>query len=335
MHAVQYAFNARSYCVSRCSGFRLRGMTMKRYKSLLAVVALDERDTTTLRHAAFVAMAAQSDVVYLAHIAPSFDLPPKGSPLTPDFSSPIDEEILRNLAIMVDQQRGLFPSQMRLESVVREGSVPLELLRLGAQKSADLICFSRRLDETADPLSAAYVKIVRKAPCSVLVVPANAEPRYERILVAVDFSDPQSTETLDAAFAFASCCPGSAVTILHVYSVPAWYYKSGPFERRASGMKGLAEWEWGKMELGINFRDVPWKVHFILDDNVPQAISTFANEREAQLLVMGSHGRTRPAAMLLGHVTEAVCAQSKRSFFCVKRKGEVKTLLRAFLEILP
>ena len=48
---------------------------MKRYQTILVGAALDDRDAATWLHAARFAMAAGSKAVYVAYVAPSFDLP--------------------------------------------------------------------------------------------------------------------------------------------------------------------------------------------------------------------------------------------------------------------
>jgi nucleotide-binding universal stress UspA family protein len=98
-------------------------------------------------------------------------------------------------------------------------------------------------------------------------------------------------------------------------------------------MKSLAERQWAELVPAIDFRGVPWSVRFDLGDRVPKTILTVADEVDAQLIVMGSHGRTRPSALLLGHAADSVCSRTMRPFLCVKRKGEVVHLLHALLEL--
>jgi len=305
---------------------------MKRYQTIVAAMALDDRDATTLRHAVHFSKAARSKVVYVAHVAPTFDLPSGGIQL-PEVLVPTDEEIEQRLQQTCKENQIEFPPYTQIEYVARQGSLVPELVRLAVQKSADLVCFGRRPYEEHDPLSDSAVKVLRMASCSSFLIPAGAEPRYDRILVPVDFSE-HSHEALEVAVAVATSNPGAAITILHVYSVPIGYYKTGrTYEEFANIMKNLAERQWDEFLLMVNFRNVPWNIRFELSDKVPKVILAVADEIDAQLIVMASHGRTRPAAMLLGHVADSVAWKANRPLLCVKKKGEVVNFLHALLQL--
>jgi nucleotide-binding universal stress UspA family protein len=305
---------------------------VKRYQTIVVAAALDDRDATTLRHAARFAQAAASKAVYAAHIIPSFDLPAEVAEKQPELVLPVDEMIEGRLRATVEGQRSLFPAGTNVQCVARQGSLVPELIRLAAQKSADLFCLGCRPPQDNDLLSESAMRLVRKVPCSVFVVPPGVEPHYERILVPVDFSD-HSREALEVACAIAQSMPGASVTVQHTYEVPLGWHKSGhSYDEFAAIMKGHAERHWNMLLPKVNFRGVPWSVRFDLGDKVPQTILQVADEIDSNLVVMGSHGRTRPAAFLLGHVADKVCATTARPVLCVKRKGEVVNFLHAMLQ---
>jgi len=305
---------------------------MKRYQTIVVAAALDDRDATTLRHAARFAHAAESKAIYAAHIVPSFDLSEEVSEKQPELVVPVDEMIEEKLRATIEGYPDLFPAATSVHCVARQGSLVPELVRLAAQKSADIFCLGRRPPQDQDLLSESAMRLVRKLPCSVFVVPPGAQPHYERILVPVDFSD-HSREALDVACAIAQSVPGASVTVQHTYEVPLGWHKSPhSYEEFAAIMKGHAERHWKELLPKVNFRGVPWSVRFDLGEKVPKTILAVADEIDANLVVMGSHGRTRPATFLLGHVADKVCARTARPVLCVKRKGEVVNLLHAILQ---
>ena len=305
---------------------------MKQYRTILVAVSFDERDATTLRHAARFAVAAESETVYLAHIAASFDLPEEVSQKYPELVRPVDEEVSDRLQAIADEQRTAFPERTRLACVAREGHPSGTLIRLAAQKSADLVCVGAH-DEIAHPIHVAASAIVRKAPCSVLIVPASYEPVYERILVPLDFSEP-SRAALEQAIALASTDGGATLEILHVYDVPIGASKTGqPYQQVAAIMRDVAEGQWSEFSQSVDFRKVPWDMRYELSSNASGAIDAVADEIDARLIVLASHGRTRPAGFLLGHVADSVCSRVSRPVLCVKKKGEVVNLLRALRQL--
>lgn len=306
---------------------------MRRYQTIVVAAALDERDATTLRHASHFAQAAKSKAVYLVHVAPSFDLPEVMVKEQVGQAVLIDQDIEQRLKVQVEGPPGLFPPATQVHCVVLQGSLVSELVRLAAQKSADLFCLGRRSPQEHELLSDSAMRLLRKAPCSVFVVPPGVEPRYERILVPVDFSD-HSREALDVAFVIAQSMPGASVTVQHTYEVPLGWHKSGhTYEEFSAIMKGHAERHWNELFTTFNTRSVSWKMRFDLGDKVPKTILDVAEEIDANLIVMGSHGRTRPAEFLLGHVADTICARTRRPVLCVKRKGEVVNLLHAVLQL--
>jgi nucleotide-binding universal stress UspA family protein len=54
-----------------------------------------------------------------------------------------------------------------------------------------------------------------------------------------------------------------------------------------------------------------------------KGIVKLADEHDASLIVLGSHGRTGLASVLIGSVAEAVAAHSRRSVLIVHRPGSV------------
>ena len=271
--------------------------------------------------------------MYLVHVAPTFDLPPDISERSNEIVLPNAKDIEHQLRQTCTAQQIQFPIDTRIECVMQHGSLVTELVRLAAQKGADLICIGRRPKEEHDLLTDSAMNVLRKAVCSTFLVPAGVQPRYDSILIPIDFSE-HSREALDVAVALATSSPGATITILHVYEVPTGYYKTGrKYEEFAYIMKKHAEQQWDEFSSGIDFHGVPWTIRFELNENVSKLILAVADEINTQLIVMGSHGRTHLAGFLLGHVADSVGSKTSHPFLCVKRKGEVVNFLHALLQL--
>lgn len=305
---------------------------MNRFQNLLLATALDDRDASTFRHAARLAHIANPHTVYVAHVTPSFELPPDVIDQDPQTVIPVDEDVQRNLETMLAGHKALFPGGTTFHAVAREGSLVPELVRLTSQKSVDLFCLGRRPQEDQHQLSDSAMRLARKVPCSVLIVPPGFEPEYRRILVPMDFSE-HSVEALKVACAIARATPGSTVTVLHGYEVPLGWHKSRyTYEEFAGIIKRHAESTWNQLLPTIDTSGVALTARFELSKHIPGTIQNIANELDASLIVLGAHGRTQPAAFLLGHVADLVCERTTRPVLCVKPKGEVVNLLHALLQ---
>lgn len=307
---------------------------MKRYQTIIMAMALDDRDTTTLKHTAHLVLAAGSQTVYVVHVVPTFVLPPDISEQSHDIVLPNANDIEHQLRQAIAEQQIQFSPGTQIECIIQHGSLVSELVRLAAQKDADLICIGCRPKEEHDLLTDSAMNVLRKAVCSTFLVPAGVQLRYDRILVPVDFSE-HSREALEVAVAVATSSPGRTITILHVYEVPTGYYKTGrKYEEFAYIMKKHAEQQWDEFSSGIDLHGVPWTHRFELSENVSKMILAVVDEIDAHLIVMGSHGRTPLAGFLLGHVTDSVGSKTNRPFLCVKRKGEMVNFLRGLLQLL-
>jgi len=306
---------------------------MKPYHTLLVGAALNDRDSATLAHAAWFARAMGSRLVYFAHVVPTFDMPDGMAEKDHDAFKPRDEEIEAKLNDLLGRTPNLFATGTTVRPTVRQGSLVPELLRLASQKSADLLVLGRPSSDGSHPLSQAAHQLVRQSPCSVFTVPSNSELVCRRILVPVDFSD-RSHESINTACTLARAVPNTSVVVQNTYEVPmGWHKTVHSYEDFAALMKQNAERHWKKFTSTADFTGVNVEARFDLGDDVPGTILRVAEEIDASLVVMGSHGRTLPAEFLLGHVADKVCARTSRPVLCVKRKGEVVNLLHALLQI--
>ena len=127
--------------------------------------------------------------------------------------------------------------------------------------------------------------------------------KTKRIVCPVDFSD-----TSQAALQHASSLAreaGAKLYILHVEQIPQMYPEGHVgYEPELDEYKRLLH------EAAPGRDDVQFEHHY-LRGNVADEIIRFAHCREADLIVMGTHGRTGFARFLMGSVAEAVLRRAK------------------------
>src|SRR5262245_9887642 len=113
----------------------------------------------------------------------------------------------------------------------------------------------------------------------------------ERILVPVDFSDP-STAALEAAIEIGRRFPGAALTGLHVYGIPVYSYVEGTVLPPRVLSEIAAAAQDAVVKLCERYRDRGVPLRPVSELGTPGDIVKRAQDQNADLIVMGTHGRT-------------------------------------------
>lgn len=191
--------------------------------------------------------------------------------------------------------------------VIRFGDDPYrEIVAEAADSNADVIVLGRRGRRGLARLMLgdATGKVIGNAPCSVLVVPKAAEMWKQRLLIAIDGSRSSDAAAISAA-RIAKCC-GAPITVLSVM-VP-----SHPSERQAEAQKIVDRVVTFYREEGLEADGI------VRQGETHEAIAAAAGEIGADLIVMGSHGRTGLGRLLLGSNSERVIGQATCPVLVVK-----------------
>ncbi len=300
---------------------------MYRYRNVLVGLSLTDRDKNVLRYAGLVCRMAGSERVKFAHL---FRAPMTHGEYFPDAMPDLPVsvgEMEQDLRSSVHRWfRG--PRGIDVTCTVEDGNPLYELLNKARSQDIDLLVVGqdRRGSSMAE-------KLARKAPCSVLIVPPDTEPAIGRILAPVDFSD-RSADALDVAVAFADAAGGAAIRCLNVYGAPSGYYKSGKtLEEISELLRQGAEARFKTFAAGIDFRGLTPTFESVMADDISGAIVEDAGRTNADLIAVGTRGRSDSAAVLLGSVAEEVIRSAQAPVVAVKRKGATLRLLEALLEV--
>jgi nucleotide-binding universal stress UspA family protein len=151
-------------------------------------------------------------------------------------------------------------------------------------------------------------RVIGHAPCNVLVVPRAAQLGFTNIVVATDGSK-YSVAAASEAIGLAKR-NGSALTVLSV--VPSDIDTPVDIGFTVNQQELIAEKEMQEAEK--NARSVKEAAQnegvavkaFIMSGKPADAIIEIAKERRADLIVLGSHGRTGLERLLMGSVAERV-----------------------------
>jgi nucleotide-binding universal stress UspA family protein len=132
-----------------------------------------------------------------------------------------------------------------------------------------------------------------------------------RILCPIDFS-----ETSKPAFEYAVALAaqlGAELELLHVYQLPAYALPEGGLEILA-GLEAELENRLQQQldEFAKHSTEPSVKITTVLGTGVPYVeIIRAAKQRKADLIVIGTHGRTGLAHLLIGSVAERVVRTSE------------------------
>lgn len=277
-----------------------------------------------LDYARFLAEAgsARLEVVYVQEFPPGMD---------PDYA--VNVLYLERLRKEIDQQ---------LDDLVREATggeqgrvvTARQLVGIASQKivdaaresEADLVVVGTHGRSGLEHilLGSTAERVIRTAPCPVLAVrvprqqadlPA-ASIAIRSILAPVDFSD-CSLEALEYAAALAQPFKAS-VTILHVLE-PVSFGLDFTLRHAEAHHQARAAWEARLADLTAALRDAGIQAGSALRGALPaESILDCAKEINADVIVMGTHGRRGLSNLVSGSVAEAVLRKAECPVLAVK-----------------
>lgn len=144
----------------------------------------------------------------------------------------------------------------------------------------------------------------------------------KRIIVAADFSK-TSDHAIQYALGFAKQF-GAKVDVVHVYQVPVYAMPEGGIVPSPETVGNLMDQAQGALnELMEKYKTSGVSLEGHLREGLPfDAINQMAEEMKADLIVMGTHGRTGINRVLLGSVAERVVRTSTVPVLIVPRDEE-------------
>jgi SulP family sulfate permease len=207
---------------------------------------------------------------------------------------------------------------------VVEGSRIDRLLEVALREQNDLVLIGHRPDRTGRRSMAR--RLAMKAPCSLWMAPAGSPRSITRVLAAVDFSW-HSALALSVGAAVAGSAGLESCLALNVHFnelTIGWGDRNEEIRRiKRVELQQLLE----PLDLG----GVAVESRFVESFRVATAIGNTAGQEKADLLVMGTRGRSPSAAVLLGSETEQVILETRIPVLIVKAPGERDNLLQVLL----
>lgn len=260
---------------------------------------------TALRSAAVLARRCSADLRLVYVIEPQHTYERISHPLTSPYTL---EEIAQKSGAKL-QALAASPelAHLQVEYEVRTGKPFVELIIARAWQ-ADLIV-GGPASQGAHFLGSTSERVVRKAMVPVIVAKKALSGNAKTLLVPTDFSD-CARQAAQEALVLAESFHGRII-FLHVVDVYPLYTMGCADEFGVSvplppPSPDVIEREWQGFLSHLPIEKVEWE-KYTEEGESATAILQKAEEKQADLIVMGTHGRTGLEYMLLGSVAEKVC----------------------------
>jgi len=211
------------------------------------------------------------------------------------------EEALAEAKRMADE------AKVTLRTVCDEGETHERIVDLADVENFDLIIMGRRGRKRIEKalVGSVTARVIGYSHRDVLVVPKDKNIGWNRILLATDgskFSNVATERAIDFAKSY-----GGILIIVSVVDVPAEYYGEAPeaWDNLVTKARGYVE----KARQQAEASGVKAEA-YVKEAETYQAIIGLAEEKKADTVIMGSHGRTGLKRLLMGSVTEKVIGHS-------------------------
>jgi len=304
---------------------------MKHFYKAMIGLDLTEMDDVLIKKTIVYLEFLGIEKCYFVHVAKSLTVPDEVLKKHPELSTAGDESIESVIQDKLKQYH--FPESMEIEVFAEEGPHPLEtLIRWAKIKDVDLMIMGRKEELPGTGSLAKNVAI--KAPCSVLLLQERRPPGLpKKIMIPSDFSD-----HTDLIYEFGERISeelNAELIPVHLYEVPHGYSKTGKtYEEFAEIMKENAKQDFRNFIQKFNHKELDCQ--FVLNDGQGQgkALLDEAQQLGADMILIGSRGKTKSAAILLGSVAEKlVIVNNILPMLIFKKKGETMGFFAALFKI--
>ena len=266
-----------------------------------------------------LALAERSHAaLYLLHVVEPYPIYIKMRFPSVPAEALLEEVVLKTRAQLKDLAESVQLPNVQVETDVHIGKPFVELISTCRNWQGDLIVVGATKPGEERFLGSTAERVLRKAPVPVLVAKRELPVGPKTILVPTDFS-PCALQAAEEALALVRGFGGRLV-FLHVldirYVYPAGYGAETVLLPPLTPEDLEPDWKEFLHDLQIG-GDLLWEKQ-TREGHAAQIINETADEIGADLVVIGTHGRSGLAHMLLGSVTEQVLRSTGRSVLTVR-----------------
>jgi len=317
---------------------------MNRFKNILYVMESTEDNQPALQRAVALAEHNQASLT-VVDVIPRINAGirmPEGGPISKDLQAALEKKHLDDL----NELTAPFLKRKKITTKILVGTPFMEIIREVLRDKHDLII---KIPENQDWIDRIFgsddMHLLRKCPCPVWLIKPQAAKAYRRILAAVDVEDIDIAEEMTARdtlnreiLQLAGSLALSDFADLHI--VHAWNgiaestlrgpfihssdeqvndYLHDVYEDRKNNLDALVNDVIEK--LGSQTEDYLNPQQHLVKGWPREEIPVLANDIDADLVVMGTVGRTGIPGYLVGNTAEAILNQLQCSVLAIKPPG--------------
>ena len=294
------------------------------FGTILIGVALDARDAFLLDTCVSIVGPLGAKRVVLAHVRRHDRLP---SELLGELEPHPGTDAHAKLHVLADQLRQRAPG-LDVIDLYAVGNPSQEILEIAEVEGVGLMLLGRFSQQgtTADK-GAEGRDILRHSACTTLVVPEGSPAGLGHAVVGVDFSASSTQALLVAVALFERVTP-----VFGYHLAQGLSYGGMTNEASRAKLEQAARTHYGERvipQLPAGASVEPLRV--LECERASDALLQVAAEESVDAIVMGGHGRTPLAAVLLGSTAERIAVLSTVPVLVVRDKAERLGLLGSLL----
>jgi nucleotide-binding universal stress UspA family protein len=275
-------------------------------RKALVGLEMTDYDLSTLKYLKFIFNQISVNSATFLHVVPPINIFNVFDDNNHAERDKFDQEIVKKITRAIKK---IFPkdSSTKIKVEVKEGNALEQLLGKAEEWKSDLVVIGQKAGSEHHGI---LVKnFARQVWSNALIIPENAKPKLNKILVPIDFSN-HSAEALRMALAINKQLKKPAeITLLYIYDMPA-NFAAYRFNKEKVMKLIREDREQAIQQLIVeqvpadDLQHIEWDLlehnHFAIGEHIVK----FAEKNKHNLIVMGAKGHSKLALLLLGSVTE-------------------------------
>mgnify|MGYP001284670002 CR=1 FL=1 len=277
---------------------------MKNINKIVVGLELKEIDSYILEYLKMVGILLKPNEIQFINIHKE-ELPEDIAEKFPEITENIDNHYIKE---MVAETTNITLLDINISYKAIQGNILVEILNASNQKNVDLLVIGRKHERQDRHIH--YRTIIRKAVSNILIIPEKTCLEMKNFLVPIDFSQ-YSKFSIKQAITLAKAA-NAKIVLQNIYEVPSGYSKTGKtFSEFADIMKSHAKEKCDAFLKDIDLKDISYEIIYTLNENssISKTIEDTITILEPDLLILGSKGKNKFSAILVGSTAESLISK--------------------------